>query len=104
MKERETVIFRVHTAEYETEITEKFKNRTRWEQPNLNMLYSFMPGTILEIVAKEGDSLKEGDPLLIFEAMKMHNTVQMPFDGKVKSIKVAIGDVIPRGHLMIEVE
>jgi len=98
----ETII--VHSAVYKTEHTAKYRARRKWEKPDENMLHSFIPGTVIEIFVKPGDKLKEGDPLLILEAMKMHNTVQMPFPGTIKAIHVTKGTIIPKGFLMIEVE
>ncbi|WP_163716596.1 acetyl-CoA carboxylase biotin carboxyl carrier protein subunit [Mangrovibacterium lignilyticum] len=97
----ETII--VHSAVYKTEYTEKYRRRIKWEKPDENQLHSFIPGTIIDVFVKPGDKLKEGDPLLILEAMKMHNLVQMPFDGKIATIKVKAGDKIPKGTLMIEI-
>ncbi|MCW0484789.1 biotin/lipoyl-containing protein [Gaoshiqia sediminis] len=97
----ETII--VHSAVYKTEYTTKYRNRVKWEKPDENELYSFIPGTIIDVFVKPGDKLKEGDPLLILEAMKMHNIVQMPFNGKIVSVHVKVGDKIPKKHLMIEI-
>lgn len=97
----ETII--VHSAVYKTEYTEKYRRRIKWEKPDENMLHSFIPGTIIDIFVKPGDKLKEGDSLLILEAMKMHNLVQMPFDGKIAKVYVKAGDKIPKGTLMIEI-
>jgi len=97
----ETII--VHSAVYKTEYTTKYRNRQKWEKPDENQLFSFIPGTIIDVLIKPGDVLKEGDPLLILEAMKMHNLVQMPFDGKIATVNVKAGDKIPKGFLMIEI-
>lgn len=97
----ETII--VHSAVYKTEHTTKYRNRQKWEKPDENKLHSFIPGTVIEIYVKPGDKLKEGDPLLTLEAMKMHNLVQMPFDGKIASVLIKAGDKIPKGFLMIEI-
>ncbi len=94
----------VHSAVYKTEYTRKYKQRVKWEKPNENELFSFIPGTIIDIYVKPGDKLNEGDPLLTLQAMKMHNLVQMPFNGKIVSVNVKIGDVIPKKHLMIEIK
>ena len=94
----------VHSAVYKTEYTRKYENRTKWEKPDENKILSFIPGTIIGIQAKEGQKLKEGDVILILEAMKMHNKVQMPFDGKVVKIYVTKGEKIPKMHLMLEIE
>ncbi len=94
----------VHSAVYKTEYTKKYENRVKWEKPDENKVYSFIPGTIIEILAHEGQELKEGETILILEAMKMHNKVQMPFDGKLVKIHVVAGNKIPKSHLMVELE
>jgi len=94
----------VHSAVYKTEYTRKYENRLKWEKPDENKILSFIPGTIIKLHAKEGQKLKEGDTILILEAMKMHNKVQMPFNGKVVRIHISEGERIPKSHLMIEIE
>ena len=51
-----------------------------------------MPGTILEICVKPGDSVKKGDKLLVYESMKMENDVEAEHDAVVKRIFVKPGD------------
>jgi biotin carboxyl carrier protein len=48
--------------------------------------------------------VKEGAPLLILEAMKMLNRIEMPFTARIKKINVAVGERIPKETLMIELE
>ena len=52
---------------------------------------------------KEGQQIKEGDPLVILEAMKMRNVIASHTHGKVAIINVKEGDRIPKGHLIIQV-
>ena len=66
-------------------------------------VFSFMPGTVEDIKVKEGDSVRQGDVLIIFRAMKMNNKILSPIDGKVKSINVKKGDNIPKNALMVTV-
>ena len=47
--------------------------------------------------AKEGDSVKAGDVLLVLEAMKMENDIVAPQDGVVASINVKVGDSVESG-------
>ena len=63
-----------------------------------------MPGLILDIHVKEGQGVKEDDPLLILEAMKMENVITSPRDGLIKSVNMSKGDTIDKGHLLIEFE
>ena len=51
----------------------------------------------------EKQKKKEGEILLILEAMKMANRIAMPFDGVVKSINVQEGEIVTKNQVMIEV-
>jgi len=70
----------------------------------VNAIKAPMPGLILEISVEVGQTVKENDPLLILEAMKMENSFLSPRDGKIKSIAVAIGNAVDKGQLLIEFE
>ena len=59
-----------------------------------------MPGNILDVKVKAGDSVKAGDTLLILEAMKMENEISAPQDGTVASVNVRKGDVVNSGDLL----
>ncbi|UJH67880.1 acetyl-CoA carboxylase biotin carboxyl carrier protein subunit [Allomuricauda sp. SCSIO 65647] len=63
-----------------------------------------MPGLILEISAKEGEEVKEGDNLLILEAMKMENVITSPRDGTIKKITVKKGQAVEKKHILITFE
>lgn len=100
----ELVDFAVTARKYKTQLTKKFINRKVWTEPNPYEIQSFIPGTIIQISIKEGDIVKEGDPLLILEAMKMQNRIEMPFTAKIKKINVSVGSRIPKDTVMIELE
>ncbi len=59
-----------------------------------------MPGKILDIKAKVGDSVKKGQIVLILEAMKMENEVVAPEDGTVASIDVTVGAMVEAGDTL----
>ena len=63
-----------------------------------------MPGIILEIKVKPGDSVSKGDTLLILEAMKMENAILSPKDGVVRSVMSETGDTVDKNKLLIELE
>lgn len=67
-------------------------------------LRSPLPGTIVEIVAKVGDEVKEGDSLVILEAMKMNNNLTAERDGKVKAILVAEGEAVKENTPLVTFE
>lgn len=70
----------------------------------VNNIKAPMPGLILEINIKAGDEVKEGDNLLILEAMKMENVLTSPREGVIKSVKVNQGETVDKNSLLIEFE
>ncbi len=63
-----------------------------------------MPGRIVNVLVKAGDQVKEGQGLVIVEAMKMENEVKTPKAGKVAEVKVVAGQTVEKGALMIVIE
>lgn len=63
-----------------------------------------MPGTILRIDVKEGDSVKAGQILVILEAMKMENEIVAPRDGKVAAILTNKGASVNTGDKLVSIE
>lgn len=61
-----------------------------------------LPGLILDIKVSEGDSVAEGDILLVMEAMKMESPVKAPAAGTVASIAVSKGDQVNAEQLLVE--
>ncbi len=60
-----------------------------------------MPGNILDVRVKAGDSVKSGDVLVILEAMKMENEIVAPQDGTVASVSVAKGDTVNVNDVLV---
>lgn len=89
---------------YETQLTKKFRQRKPYAAPNPKLVKAFIPGIIREISVKQGQNVKEGDKLLILEAMKMKNTLLSLRTGAIKEIRVEIGDMVYKGQLLIEFE
>ncbi len=59
-----------------------------------------MPGNILKVNVKAGDTVKAGDVLFILEAMKMENEIQAPAGGRVASVSVSAGDTVKTGDVL----
>ncbi len=70
----------------------------------INTIKAPMPGLLLDIQVSTGQEVKEDDPLLILEAMKMENVILSPRDGIIKSISANKGDAVDKGQLLIEFE
>ena len=63
-----------------------------------------MPGTVIRVLAKEGERVSHRQPLLVLEAMKMETPVVSPYDGVVKAVHVAEGDRVAGGAVLVELE
>jgi len=63
-------------------------------------IHSQTPGNVWKIVANVGDTLKEGDPIMILEAMKMEIDIPATKDGVLRSIEVNTNDVVSDGQLL----
>ena len=63
-----------------------------------------MPGKILNVKAKAGDSVKKGDVIILLEAMKMENEIVASQDGVLASVNVAVGDTVEAGDVLATLE
>jgi biotin carboxyl carrier protein len=61
-----------------------------------------IPGVIVTINVKPGQTVKRGDELCMLEAMKMKNSIRAGWDGTIESISVAVGDQVRHGQTLIE--
>jgi pyruvate carboxylase subunit B len=63
-----------------------------------------MPGTIVDVLVKVGDTVRAGDPLVVTEAMKMETEVQAPIAGVITAVHVAKGDSVNPDEALIEIQ
>lgn len=68
------------------------------------LVTSPMPGRVLKVLAREGDEVLAGAPLVVVEAMKMENELHATRSGVVKKIYVTPGATVESGARLIEVE
>ncbi len=94
----------IDQTSYTTRLSKSFKKRKPYMPEVPGAVISFIPGTIIEILVKEGSKVKAGDDLVILEAMKMFNRVKCPVTGVVKKVHIAPGMRVTRGTLLVEVE
>lgn len=67
------------------------------------IIKSPLPGIILTINKKVGDSVKVGETILVMEAMKMENDVKADVDGVILSLKVNVNDAVLEGDALVEI-
>ncbi len=63
-----------------------------------------MPGLVLEIAVTDGQEVKEGDKLLILEAMKMENSILIQTNAIIKRVSVSAGQAVEKGQVLVELE
>jgi 3-methylcrotonyl-CoA carboxylase alpha subunit len=63
-------------------------------------LTALMPGRVVRLLARAGDAVSQGQPLMILEAMKMEHTLVSPRDGVVERVAFAEGDLVPADALL----
>ena len=62
-----------------------------------------IPGVIITISVKDGDTIKKGQELCVLEAMKMKNSLKSPRDGKVTNVKAKVGEHVQKDAILIEI-
>jgi acetyl/propionyl-CoA carboxylase alpha subunit/acetyl-CoA carboxylase carboxyltransferase component len=63
-----------------------------------------LQGTIIHIAVAVGETVREGDPLLIMESMKMEHVISAPLGGVIRAVTVSPGDTVFEGHALVFVE
>lgn len=63
-----------------------------------------MPGRVVKVFVEEGSKVKEGQPILVLEAMKMQNEIKSPQSGIITKINTKAGDSVETGSLLFSVE
>uniref|UniRef100_A0A8C7EES0 Propionyl-CoA carboxylase alpha chain, mitochondrial n=1 Tax=Nothoprocta perdicaria TaxID=30464 RepID=A0A8C7EES0_NOTPE len=69
-----------------------------------SILRSPMPGTVVAVSVKPGDTVSEGQEICVIEAMKMQNSLAAAKTGKVKAVHCRAGDTVGEGDLLVELE
>ena len=60
-----------------------------------------MPGLVLDVLVKAGDSIKKGDSVLVLEAMKMENNIKAVADAVIKKIAVQKGNAVEKNQVLV---
>lgn len=63
-----------------------------------------MPGKLVRVLVAQGAEIKQGDGVLVVEAMKMQNEMKSPKDGIVKEIRFAEGATVNAGDVLVVIE
>lgn len=94
----------INSTHYKTRLSKKFLERKSFKPEQPGLVTSFIPGTIIDILVKQGQYVKKGTDLLILDAMKMQNRLKSPVEGHIVKIHIKSGDRVPKGVLLVEIE
>ena len=61
-------------------------------------------GVVFQVVARPGDAVQEGDPVIVLESMKMEIPVESPRGGRLKDIRVEEGQTVQEGDVVAVLE
>ena len=61
-------------------------------------------GIVVRLIAQPGQNLQVGDPLMVLEAMKMETNITAPIAGRIAALRVAQGDNVQSGQVVVEFE
>jgi len=63
-----------------------------------------MSGVVTEVLVREGEAVRQGDPLMVIVAMKMNNEIRSPLDGVVRTMHAQVGETVDQGAVMCVLE
>lgn len=101
-------LFTINGKKVEAELRDKFDDLLKElgmdaaASQKVGDLKAPMPGLVVDIPVKEGDSVKKGDTLVILEAMKMENALKAAGDAVVKKIVVKKGQAVDKNAVLIQ--
>lgn len=81
----------------------KFLEKNKQDSKVENII-SPMPGKIIDVLVEPGMAIKDGDPIIILEAMKMQNEILSHVSGKVTKVNSKIDDTVMKDEILVEIE
>jgi len=94
----------LESGTYKTTFPAKFLQRKPYQETDPKKVVAFIPGKIRKVYVKKGSKVKEGEKLLVLEAMKMNNLIFAPVKGIVKEVYVTPGISVAKNALLVEFE
>ncbi|MCI0453707.1 MAG: biotin/lipoyl-binding protein [Candidatus Dadabacteria bacterium] len=87
---------------YEFEsISDREREKAKGVISGVQEIKSPMPSRVVKILKSNEDVVKEGEGIIVIEAMKMESELKSPIEGKVKEVKVKEGDAVESGTVLV---
>ena len=99
--ENDIEILLIDGTAYPTRLHRKYRERKPVPVPNPAETRAFVPGAVLSVLVEPGQAVERGQPLLVVEAMKMHNTLMAAAAGTVDQVNVEQGTLVEKGDLLV---
>ncbi len=106
-KEEKTFVIRVNGNKYTVQLKDKYDEllekmgMSSASGKKMKEMKAPMPGLVVDVRVKEGDAVKQGDGLIVLQAMKMENIIKSPAEGSIKKVHIKKGDAIEKNQVMI---
>lgn len=106
-REEKSFVIRVNGNKYTVQIKDKYDELLKElgidnsAAKKVKELKAPMPGLVVDVRAKEGDTVKKGDALVVLQAMKMENILKSPTDAMIKKINIKKDDTVEKNQVLI---
>jgi len=104
MEKKEVGKLNIDHTLYTTRLSRRYAGRKAYTPPRPGRIYSFIPGTVIEVLVRQGDLVNAGDDIVILDAMKMKNRLKSHVTGKVAAVNVKPGDRVSKGMVLVEID
>lgn len=94
-------VLHLENGDYLTMSNDKYRHRKPYKEKG-KMLAAVIPGTIMSVLVKEGQTIRRGDALCIIDSMKMNNVICADSEGTISRIHIKEGEVVAKNAPMIE--
>ena len=105
--EEKSFVIRVNGNKYTVQIKDKYDDLLKElgidtaSVLKVKEMKAPMPGLVVDVRVKEGDTVKKGDALVVLQAMKMENILKSPADSTIKKVHIKKEDIIEKNQILI---
>ncbi len=87
---------------YDTTLSDNYLDNQKYKIPEKTTLRALIPGMIVEIKVEVGDKVKPGAPVIVLEAMKMLNQIELEETSIIEEILIKEGDIVEKDQDLIK--